>query len=333
MRRQIRTVILALLILSMLVLTGAGSRPDIIEPSEKLYVTDDAGILSSETEQTIVDEVTALQQQCGGEIAVVTIDYLTDGLDSEEYAYEIMNQWGVGDSEKNNGVVLLLVSGEGKGWMTAGSGIEKSLTAGKIEQILNDELWDDFDAGAYDSAVLNTVDAVIQWYEDYYGISVSAESSAEDYASEEPYESDVEGQSNFRETAGRAVTIGVRKIMQYILVAVIVIILLASITRPRRRGGAHFFLFPRWHRRGPRPPYDPGPGPGAGFGPRPGGGFRMGGMPRSGGPRPGAGGGPGGSRPGNFGGGRGGFGGGGRSSGGRGSFGGGGGRGGGAGRR
>ena len=107
MKLRMRAALSALLLVLLFVLTAAGSRPEIVQPSETLYVTDDADILSSETERTIVREVTSLKQQCGGEIAVVTIDYLTGGLDSEEYAYEIMNQWGVGDSEKNNGVVLL----------------------------------------------------------------------------------------------------------------------------------------------------------------------------------------------------------------------------------
>ena len=145
---------------------------EVLKPSGQLYVTDDADILSEETEQYIVSRVSALKSLCGGEIAVATIDFLPMGLDSEEYAFELINQWGVGDKEKNNGVVLLLVPGEAKGWITAGLGIEQSLTAGKLDTILNLYLWNDFDNGRYDIAVLNTVDAVIEWYEGYYSISV-----------------------------------------------------------------------------------------------------------------------------------------------------------------
>jgi len=164
-------------LLCMLVLFAGCSekeerKVEVLKPSEQLYVTDDADILSNDTEQYVVSRVNALKNLCGGEIAVVTIDFLPSGLNSEEYAFELINQWGVGDKEKNNGVVLLLVPGEAKGWITAGLGIEQSLTAGKLDTILNLYLWTDFDNGDYDIAVRNTVDAVIEWYEQYYGISV-----------------------------------------------------------------------------------------------------------------------------------------------------------------
>ena len=183
MKRMMRACRLALSILMLACLfTGCGKKEDkkieVLSVSQQLYVTDDADILSEETEAYIVSRVNALKALCGGEIAVATIDFLPFGLNSEEYAYELINQWGVGDKEKNNGVVLLLVPGEAKGWITAGLGIEGSLTAGKLDRILNLYLWPDFDAGRYDIAVCNTVDAVIEWYEDYYGISVGQSASA-----------------------------------------------------------------------------------------------------------------------------------------------------------
>lgn len=174
MKKTVRFIALFLCLLLLLCACAEKEegKVEVLRPSEQLYVTDDAEILSDETERYVVSRVNALKQLCGGEIAVATIDFLPYGLDSEEYAYELINQWGVGDKEKNNGVVLLLVPGEAKGWITAGLGIEQSLTAGKLDQILNLYLWTDFDNGEYDIAVCNTVDAVLQWYENYYGISV-----------------------------------------------------------------------------------------------------------------------------------------------------------------
>ena len=142
-------ILLCLLLLLCACSEKEEGKVEVLKPSEQLYVTDDAGILSDETEQYVVSRVGALKQLCGGEIAVATIDFLPYGLNSEEYAYELINQWGVGDKEKNNGVVLLLVPGEAKGWITAGLGIEQSLTAGRLDSILNLHLWTDFDNGEY----------------------------------------------------------------------------------------------------------------------------------------------------------------------------------------
>lgn len=320
---------IAVILLIAILLSGcAQAEPDvqtveIVSPAANLYVTDEANVLSNETEDYIVDRVLRLKQACGGEIAVVTIDFLTNGLDAEEYAYEVINQWGVGDAEENNGTVLLLVPGQGKGWITTGSGIEDELTAGKLESILNTYLWDDFDAGDYDTATVNTVNEVLAWYENYYNVDIDSHSGQTAGAQE----SFGGGTSSYVGAAAGAVVVGgamllltkaIRFVFAILTIIVVIVIVVTVFGGPRgprgghRGGGTHLFFMggPRYRPpRGPRPPMG---------GPR---------GPMGGGPRPGG-------RPGGFGGGSGGFGGAGRGGGGRsGGFGGGGGRGGGAGRR
>lgn len=179
--KRILSVLLAVLLLNCAV----SASTEIVKPTDQLYVADYADILSSETETQIISQVTALKNLCGGEIAVVTIDFLND-LDAEEYAYELINQWGVGDKDKQNGTVLLLVPGEGKGWVTVGSGLEDYLSAGTLNSILNGYLWDDFDAGRYDEAVLGTVNQLLSRYESYYGIDLGSGQTAYVYPQETP---------------------------------------------------------------------------------------------------------------------------------------------------
>ena len=243
MKRRI-AFLLALLLAITLLAVPAFASTDIVEPTGQLYVADYANILSAETEQTIVEQVTALKALCGGEIAVVTIDFLND-LDAEEYAYEIINQWGVGDKDKQNGMVLLLVPGEGKGWCTVGSGLEKYISAGTLDGILNNYLWDDFDAGNYDRAVRNTFAQLLALYESYYGIDVEGAASGayqEDYYYEEPQP---------------------RRSFASALVKIFVVLIIFSMLFGGRRGRRGFFFFPFfggfWNHR---PPHGPGPGPG-----------------------------------------------------------------------
>lgn len=262
MKQRISLLLTLLLILSLLAVPVSAST-DIVEPTEQLYVADYANILSTETEQTIVEQVTALKGLCGGEIAVVTIDFLND-LDAEEYAYEIINQWGVGDKDKQNGMVLLLVPGEGKGWCTVGSGLEKYISADTLDSILNAYLWDDFDAGNYDRAVRNTFAQLLAQYESYYGIDVEGAASnayQEDYYYEEPQP---------------------RRPFVRALVEIFVVLIIFSILFGGRHGRRRLFFFPFfggfWHRRpprddwrgpggpGPRGPRGPGSFGGGGFG-------------------------------------------------------------------
>ena len=89
--KRFLSVLLAAVLLVCLSVTALAAK-EIVEPTEQLYVADYADVLSSDTEEMIVSSVQELKANCGGEIAVVTIDFLTDGLDSEEYAYELINQ-------------------------------------------------------------------------------------------------------------------------------------------------------------------------------------------------------------------------------------------------
>lgn len=247
MRRKSAALLLCLL-LTLLFSVSASASTEIVQPTDAYYVADYANVLSNETEQFVVEQVQALKQLCGGEIAVVTIDFLND-LNSEEYAYEIINQWGVGDAQKNNGAVLLLVPGEGKGWLTVGAGLEDYLTAGVLDEILNTYCWGYFDNGDYDAAVVNTVGALLEQYESYYGISLA----------------NATGTTAAPQSAAQAYGPSVgERIFHGIIYLILILAVVGVLFRPGRR---HTFLFcgnPFGPFCGPRPPRGPhGPfGPG-----------------------------------------------------------------------
>ena len=137
------------LLLALLFSIAALADTSIVQKTDAFYVADYADVLSDETEQYIIEVNAALERNCkGAQIVVVTINFLND-LDSEQYAYQVMNQWGVGDSNENNGAVLLLVPGEGKFWLTTGYGIETYFTSRVLNQILDDDFAADFDLSEF----------------------------------------------------------------------------------------------------------------------------------------------------------------------------------------
>lgn len=157
----------------LLLFTGcARKKAAILEQPDNLYVADEAGVLSAETENYVVSRVSALKDSCGGEIAIVTLDYLND-LTAEEYAYTLFNQWGIGDKQKNNGMMVLIVIGENSCWLTPGYGIEDDFPATQCTDYLSRYLWQYQNAGNCDTGVRNLTDALVAWYSDYYGVTVS----------------------------------------------------------------------------------------------------------------------------------------------------------------
>lgn len=300
MRHPIRLFRLFFALLFTLgVLSAPAMAADVVSPppvEKGIYYVDSAGCLSQETRDYIGRQNIALTNAVNGQVAVVTLDFLSD-LNTEEYAYEVMNQWGVGDEKENNGAVFVLVTGEKKCWITSGSGIENDLSAGTLERILEDNCYDSLDSGRYDAAAYDTVRAIFNWYEDYYNIRLS------DYNSRTVEN----GAAAFGGGGSRPSVLGsIGSVVGTIVMLLVLFLFLNIFLGTMRRHPMLWCFGPTWcGPRGPRGPFGPGGGYyGGGFG---GGHGGFGGAGRSGG----------------FGGG--GFGGG--------SFGGGGGHGGGAGRR
>ena len=296
-----------------LALVGAAALPTWAAPkisvSETNAVADHADILSAETEDYINSVSTQLQESCGAQIGVYTLEDMIGNSTMEGVAYEVFNTWGLGDAEQDNGVLLLLAPYEADGgdyYIMRGDGLESQLSYSTLNSILQDDLEPNWVKGDYDTGTQKAVSSIADRLCRIYGVSLNDNT---DGASAGSYDR------------------GGADLMKWILILFAVILVLAMITnlmrpgggwgapRRRRRGPIFFVTPPRRPRRPPPPPPPPRGGYGGygGYGgPRPGGGFGGPG-PRPGGPRPGSrpGGGfssgprPGGSRPsGGFGGSR-----------------------------
>lgn len=325
-KRPLLSVLLAVLFLAGLSPCALAAVPD--RPDNK-YVLDSAGVLSSATEEMIVRENQALFDQCGAEVVVVAVDFF-GGKSREDYAYELFNDWGIGSSERDNGILLLLGIGEDDYYAQAGSGIEDYFDGALLGDMLYEYLEEDFAAGDYDAGVRKVFGAVTDELESYY-----AGSSANQPGGEPAPDSWDDSRENGHGGARTLVTVVFALVRVAVVVAVLLLVfrLLRGIGRgggpgPRSGGGGGgfwqgMFLGSMMNNRRPRRYWSPPPPPPPGPGPRPGGFGGFGGMGGFGG-RPG--GFSGGGRSHGGGAGRGGFGGGGFHGGGSS-------RGGGAGRR
>ena len=144
----------------------------VVDQSESFYVADYSNVLSNDTEQMIINYNGALEQQCqGAQIVVVTVDYL-DGMYSDEYAYQLFNDWGVGSADYNNSMLLLLAIQENKAWLAYGLGLSSLIDGDQVDSLLDKYFWKDFDRGNYDEAVTSLFNALLAWYDEQYDAQV-----------------------------------------------------------------------------------------------------------------------------------------------------------------
>jgi len=239
-----------------------------LEESEIFYANDAADVLTEETEYYICDENYRIYDQCmGAEVVVVTVDFL-NGRNAEEYAYEVFNDWALGDPDENNGVLILLSPGEEKYWIMAGAGLTGDLPAGKLDEICADYMEAPFDSGDYDAAALDTFKAVVREVDEKYGIS---RAEAEAYWNGSGSTEEIGGYDDHVHSVETGISTFARIFLLIILLTIVLSVSAAyrSITRPRPIGmprPGRFFWTPVF--RSPRPPRttQPPPRPGGFFG-------------------------------------------------------------------
>ena len=147
---------------------GDGNIPS---PSGNFYVYDSANVLTDTTKDYIVSKNWSLCEQCGGQVVVACINS-TGNMSISEYASMLFENWQIGDSATNNGVLILLAVEDNNYYMLQGNGIKTSFPTAEIRVILADYMEPDFAAGKYDAAVKETFDRVIAHFEAAYGIEV-----------------------------------------------------------------------------------------------------------------------------------------------------------------
>ena len=94
-----------------------------------IYVQDYANVITPEDELRIKRIGRDLEQQTTAQLAVLTIKSL-EGQALEDYSLQVFRQWGIGQRDKNNGVLLLIVTEDHKSRIEVGYGLEGVLPDG-----------------------------------------------------------------------------------------------------------------------------------------------------------------------------------------------------------
>ena len=99
---------------------------DVPKPIPSGWVTDMANVISKASEQQINARLFDLRNATGHEIAVVTVDDV-NAASPKAFATALFNHWGIGNKDRNDGLLVLLVVGKRRLEMETGIGMESLL--------------------------------------------------------------------------------------------------------------------------------------------------------------------------------------------------------------
>ena len=265
--KKVLALITALVLTLAMAVGASASVPD--KPSEFAYAYDfDGSVLSNSTKTTIEQYGAALEEATGIQTIAVVVDFL-DGEDPADYATDIINSWGVGQSGENNGVVVLLARGDRKIQIGTGTGVDRVMSGAKCGDLIDDNL-DYFADNEFDQGMLNLYEDVCRYLARAKGKTLSLSSSQDASSSTYYADTDAYDYGDYYGTYDE----GGFDLFEFILGVIfvyIIICVLFNALMPSRGGCLRYFfmgwLFGRGSRRPPRGPRPPmGGGFGGGFG-------------------------------------------------------------------
>lgn len=143
----------------------------LVEQSTEFYVNDTANLLDSDVENYIIETNKKLNAATGAQIVVVTVNNL-EGQSLEEYATALFRKYGIGDSKKNNGVLLLLALEEREFRIEVGYGLEGVLNDAKTGRIQDGYIIPYLKDDNWNEGVRNGYSKVLEEVSNEYGVDV-----------------------------------------------------------------------------------------------------------------------------------------------------------------
>ena len=124
-------------------------------------VVDNAGVMSLAVESAIAEQLEAHERASTNQVVVVTVPNL-QGYSIEEYGYNLGRTWGIGQKDKNNGVLLIVAKQERKVRIEVGYGLEGELTDAIASNIIHAVILPSFKRGDYNAGISLGTTAILE---------------------------------------------------------------------------------------------------------------------------------------------------------------------------
>jgi len=161
LRRENRPAALAVWVVAI---AAALATPAAAQTFPKLAgnpVVDQADIIPAGEEAALNAQLLELEKTTGHQLVVATVRDL-EGRDVADYGYRLGREWGIGDAEKDDGVVFLIAPNERRMHIAVGLGLEPVLTDALSGRIIRDVVTPKFKAGDMPGGIQSGVNAIAQ---------------------------------------------------------------------------------------------------------------------------------------------------------------------------
>jgi uncharacterized protein len=123
-------------------------------------VVDEAKLLSPTTREAISAQLAAHEAATTNQVVVVTLSDL-QGYNIEDYGYQLGRHWGIGQAERDNGVLLIVAPKERKVRIEVGYGLEGTLTDALSHDIIQNRILPRFRLQHYEAGITEGIEGIL----------------------------------------------------------------------------------------------------------------------------------------------------------------------------
>ena len=139
--------------------------------STNLYVQDQANLLSASVINALEEKSKEINKATTAQIAVVTVKTL-NGKSIETVAHDLFRKAGIGNKEKNNGLLMIMALKERKLRIEVGYGLEGAIPDGKAGRIISDTIAPLTKQNKYDEGFIAGYNEILESINKEYNTSI-----------------------------------------------------------------------------------------------------------------------------------------------------------------
>jgi uncharacterized protein len=140
------------------------------------WVNDYTNLLDANQERILSNKLDKLEKATSTQIFLAILDKIPEDYYLDDYTVKMFEKWNPGRKNENNGVLIVLFTGDRKIRIEVGYGLEGVLTDLQAGRVIDDVMKPEFKKGDYFTGLNNGIDVIISAVKGEYTIPVEGKS-------------------------------------------------------------------------------------------------------------------------------------------------------------
>jgi uncharacterized protein len=156
-----RALLLAVLSLCLCFSLSQTAQAEPKIPELSRHVMDQAGMLAPASGAQLEARLAAYEKTTGHQFVLFTVPSL-EGANLEQYSMSVAEKWKLGDKDRDDGIILLIVQKEKQARIEVGYGLEGAVPDAKAAQVIRHQLIPAFKQGNFEAGITSSLDVLMK---------------------------------------------------------------------------------------------------------------------------------------------------------------------------